>query len=126
MKNKIPLREMIYLIIIVFLLLLRIFSNENLNRWISLINYTGMAIAFSSNGFSAINEAEENRKRNICISILAILICFFVIFGCCSMFLFEMSNKINDVITLFALLFCICHTIMEKICCAVFGLTIKK
>lgn len=115
-KNiKIPLFQMVYLVILLLLILLRILCN-NLDLYINLANYISMVVAIASVFYSSTAKIHEKRRRNISKAVFILIMIAFSGAG----FIILVSNVdvpsiINDVFTLIALMFCLCNKVFEFI-----------
>ena len=115
-KNiKIPLFQMVYLVILLLLILLRILCN-NLDLYINLANYISMVVAIASVFYTPTAKIHEKRRRNISKTVFILIMIAFSGAG----FIILVSNVdvpsiINDVFTLIALMFCLCNKVFEFI-----------
>ena len=122
---KVPLFQKFYFVAIILLIGLRIFLN-NVSVYVNLANYMGMVVSVAGVFLSVLNRVIDGRERDICkgflviISITAFLVGFVIL-----IFEIQISAIVNDIFTLFALLFCICNLAWERIIIKVFSLTIR-
>lgn len=123
-KTIIPLYQIIFIAIFIFLIVGRIIiNNDNLVKYVNIVNYISMIVSFTGVWFTTMYKTKKSREKNICKSVFIIIIIIFVLYGCCLFFLDNITpTKLNDIFTLTALMFCICNIIFEKIIIKIFGL----
>lgn len=123
--KKIPINQVISFAILLFLLGIRCFTGNDLCVAVSCVNYIGMAVSFLNNWIVVLNNSKRDRNCNISTAFFVIALFIFTIVGCYGVFVVGMSEKTNDIVTLLALLFCVCNTIFEKLLGNIFSLSVK-
>ena len=123
-SHKIPLQKITFLVILLILIIIRFTQKNDLNRYITIVNYISMFVSFFSIWFKLFSETKNDRNKNICKSIFCIIFIMSVIIGCIIFFMeINISPKSNDIMALFALLFCLSDTVFENIINKIFSLT---
>lgn len=128
MKNSrnhtIPLHQVIFFVIFLFLIFARLkIANENLVKYVNIVNYISMIVSLAGIWIATLCRTKGGRNNNICKAIFVLIIVILVFYGCWILFFNKaMSNGLNDVFTLAALMFCICNIIFEKLIIFIFRL----
>lgn len=125
-NNKIPLYELVFFIILIILIIVRMLQTKEMSKYISIVNYISLLVGFFSNWIILFNVTEKNKEKNFCKGIFGILILISAGIGIYFFVLsINISSKANDLITLLALLFCVCSTICQKTLRKLFKLKYK-
>lgn len=123
-NHKIPIYKIICFCILLILLIFRIILKNDLSKYVTIVNYISMLLSFFNVWILLLHNTKKDRDKNICVGIFGIILVISVVIGCVIFFLdFIINEKINDIITLCALLFCISDTIFMQIIKNIFSLS---
>lgn len=126
-KNKIPLSQVIYFIVSMFLIIFRTVTKEDTGSVIQIVNYISMAIAAMGCLFGVAIKTQSGRRKNIYKAICIFILIILVLAGCLIYFCdITLPTALNDVFTLVALMFCLSDKVFEIIIIKLFRLTIDE
>ena len=120
--KKIKLQELIFGAIIILLIVLRIFIE--LPEFLFCVNCISVMLAMGGICFNIVASTDANEKRNffVGLSVIIMIVVIVLVGWICAMEI-TVSNRINDILTLLALLLTMSPTVFEKVLRKIFNLS---
>lgn len=114
-KEKIPIFQIIYCVILFTLIIFRI-ALKNVSLYINLANYISMVVSIAFVFNTSIPQIYPEWRRNSCKTIFILILLILIIVGFSVLVLnIDIPSVLNDIFTLIALMFCVCDKILESI-----------
>lgn len=114
-KEKIPIFQIIYCVILFTLIIFRI-ALKNVSLYINLANYISMVVSIAFVFNTSIPQIYPEWRRNSCKTIFILILLILIIVGFSVLVLnIDIPSVLNDIFTLIALMFCVCDKIFESI-----------
>ena len=114
-KEKIPIFQIIYCVILFTLIIFRI-ALKNVSLYINLANYISMVVSIAFVFNTSIPQIYPEWRRNSCKTIFILILLILIIVGFSVLVLnIDIPSVLNDIFTLIALMFCVCDKIFECI-----------
>lgn len=114
-KEKIPIFQIIYCVILFTLIIFRI-ALKNVSLYINLANYISMVVSIAFVFNTSIPKIYPEWRRNSCKTIFILILLILIIVGFSVLVLnIDIPSVLNDIFTLIALMFCVCDKIFESI-----------